>query len=241
MPLETGDYISDLVETNPPGTDPVSQGDDHLRLIKHVLKMTFPNVSGPVTSTDEELSNLGQQMPIITVYDSAASAQTHTFTPGRNWYKVIVTGGGGSGGDLIGGPNVSGGSAGGTAIKTAAITAASATYTVGQGAAAFGDGGDSSFDDGTETVVGGGGKQGVELYGGSLDGGIATGGDINLIGGSYTGGTGGTSYWGGSNSSLSPNATYGCGGKAENDSGGAGPIIPAGPGISGIIVIEEYV
>ncbi len=38
MPLETGDYINDLVVTNPPGTDPKSQGDDHLRLIKDTLQ-----------------------------------------------------------------------------------------------------------------------------------------------------------------------------------------------------------
>lgn len=45
MPLESGDYISDLVDTNPDGLDQVSQGDDHLRLIKHVLKTTFPSAN----------------------------------------------------------------------------------------------------------------------------------------------------------------------------------------------------
>ena len=34
MGLETGTQIGDLVPANPPGTDPKSQGDDHLRLIK---------------------------------------------------------------------------------------------------------------------------------------------------------------------------------------------------------------
>lgn len=44
MGLETGTYVDDLVTTNPVGTsDPKSQGDDHLRLIKSVLKATFPN------------------------------------------------------------------------------------------------------------------------------------------------------------------------------------------------------
>jgi hypothetical protein len=56
MALETGTYISDLVATNPPGGDPVSQSDDHLRLIKSTVKATFPNISGAVTPTHTELN-----------------------------------------------------------------------------------------------------------------------------------------------------------------------------------------
>lgn len=43
MSLEAGTYVSDLDSANPPGTDQKKQGDDHLRLIKSVLKATFPN------------------------------------------------------------------------------------------------------------------------------------------------------------------------------------------------------
>jgi hypothetical protein len=43
MSLEAGTFINDLVTSNPPGSDPILQGDDHLRLIKSVLKSTFPN------------------------------------------------------------------------------------------------------------------------------------------------------------------------------------------------------
>lgn len=43
MGLETGEFIADLVDTNPTGSDPKSQGDDHLRLIKKVLQNTFPD------------------------------------------------------------------------------------------------------------------------------------------------------------------------------------------------------
>lgn len=46
MPLEAGTFISDLVVTNPVGaTDERRFGDDHLRLIKTVLKNTFPDGS----------------------------------------------------------------------------------------------------------------------------------------------------------------------------------------------------
>ena len=43
MALESATYISGLVNTNPSGSDSISQGDDHLRLIKSVLKNTLPN------------------------------------------------------------------------------------------------------------------------------------------------------------------------------------------------------
>lgn len=58
MALETGTYISDLVATNPTSSDPKSQGDDHLRLIKSTLQNTFPNVKGAVTPTQSELNAL---------------------------------------------------------------------------------------------------------------------------------------------------------------------------------------
>ena len=49
MALESGTYVKDLVSTNPPGTDAISQGDDHLRLIKSVLQNSFPsNSNAPI-------------------------------------------------------------------------------------------------------------------------------------------------------------------------------------------------
>ena len=42
MGLETGDFISDLVQTNPvTATDPVTEGSNHLQLLKKVLQQTF--------------------------------------------------------------------------------------------------------------------------------------------------------------------------------------------------------
>jgi hypothetical protein len=54
MALESGDYINDLTITNPPGGDPKSQGDDHIRLLKKVLKECLNGFSGPIllTGTD---------------------------------------------------------------------------------------------------------------------------------------------------------------------------------------------
>lgn len=59
MGLETATYISDLVATNPVGaTDPKSQGDDHIRLVKSTVKATFANITGAVTATHTELNVL---------------------------------------------------------------------------------------------------------------------------------------------------------------------------------------
>ena len=49
MALESGTYVKDLVSTNPLGTDAISQGDDHVRLIKSVLQNSFPsNSNSPI-------------------------------------------------------------------------------------------------------------------------------------------------------------------------------------------------
>jgi len=60
MGLESATYISQLVATNPLATDPISQGDDHLRLIKSVLQAQFSGLSGTtaVTSSGAELNIL---------------------------------------------------------------------------------------------------------------------------------------------------------------------------------------
>lgn len=47
MALETGNYIKDLDSANPANSDGKAEGDDHLRLIKKVLKNTFPGMAGP--------------------------------------------------------------------------------------------------------------------------------------------------------------------------------------------------
>jgi hypothetical protein len=43
MGLESATYISGLDSSNPDGADSISQGDNHIRLIKSVLKATLPN------------------------------------------------------------------------------------------------------------------------------------------------------------------------------------------------------
>ncbi len=56
MAIESASFISDLNSSNPPGSDPVGQADDHIRLLKSVLKSTFPNLTGAVTATQAQLN-----------------------------------------------------------------------------------------------------------------------------------------------------------------------------------------
>jgi len=58
MALETGTYINSLVATNPTATDPKSEGDDHLRLLKSCILASWPSVTGAVTATHTELNLL---------------------------------------------------------------------------------------------------------------------------------------------------------------------------------------
>ena len=72
-------YIDDLVSTNPAAGDNVSEGDDHIRGIKNVLKTTFPNIDGAVTPTDTEINYVGGVTSAIqTQIDSKTTNATHS-------------------------------------------------------------------------------------------------------------------------------------------------------------------
>jgi len=71
MALETGNYISSLVKTNPLSSDNISEGDDHLQLIKKVLQRTFP--MGTDTSLD---SGVGPDQAVQVLIAEASPGPT---------------------------------------------------------------------------------------------------------------------------------------------------------------------
>ena len=71
MALESVTHLDDLVATNPTATDPVSEGDDHVRNIKTVLLTDFPNITGVMTATQAEL-NVATGVTVGTVTASKA-------------------------------------------------------------------------------------------------------------------------------------------------------------------------
>ncbi len=101
MALESATYISDLVSTNPTGSDGKAAGDDHIRLVKSTVKATFPNVAGAVTPTHTELNYVdGVTSAIQTQLDAKAPIASPTFTgnpaaptpsPGDNDTSIATT------------------------------------------------------------------------------------------------------------------------------------------------------
>lgn len=94
MPLETATYIHDLVASNPAATDGLSQGDDHLRLIKSVLQANFPNFNSAALNSSN--SALDAAVNVLTGASGATAfpagtvgAPSIAFTgdPDSGWFK----------------------------------------------------------------------------------------------------------------------------------------------------------
>ena len=264
MGLETGDFIEDLDPNWPLGTDPKSQGDDHIRLIKKTIQGSFPNTSGVV--------NLGAQ--IATQIFTADG--TYTPTVGMKSVKVTVIGGGGAGG---GAPATNanqasaggGGGAGGTAEKriTSGIGATELIKVGAGGTGVAGNDGNNGLDSAFGTFCTGEHGNGADagLPAGTVqtavgaNGGLGVTGDINSRGGGggasisigitdasniqALSGTGGNSTKGGGARGGISNVTP-IDGQAPG-AGGAGATNLAnqgakagGAGADGIVIIEEY-
>lgn len=85
MALETGTYVDDLTITNPTSGDPKSQGDDHLRLVKTVLRNTFAGFTGAVvvTGTDGGSANAYTLTP-VTPLAGYVTRTLYIFSPNAN-------------------------------------------------------------------------------------------------------------------------------------------------------------
>lgn len=58
MSVEIATVITDLNEGLPAVDDPKSEGDDHFRLIKRVLRYCFPSISGAITLSHDEINGI---------------------------------------------------------------------------------------------------------------------------------------------------------------------------------------
>lgn len=56
MPIETANFISQLDPTNPAAPDLLADTDNHLRMIKQVLKNSFPNMTGATFASSNQLN-----------------------------------------------------------------------------------------------------------------------------------------------------------------------------------------
>lgn len=71
MPIETAQFPDTLQPDWPLGTDPESGGDDHLRLVKQVIKNTLPNINGAIKGTPAQINNITLNTPWL---DNSATA-----------------------------------------------------------------------------------------------------------------------------------------------------------------------
>ena len=92
MALESATYIDGLNASNPTGTDPKSQGDDHIRLLKSTVKATFPNISGAVTPTHTELNYVdGVTSAIQTQIDAKGAHAGQVWTGAHDFTDATPT------------------------------------------------------------------------------------------------------------------------------------------------------
>lgn len=70
MALESSTYINGLVANNPTSTDNISEGDNHIRLLKSTIKATFPNITGAVSGTHTAIDSA------VTAANAATNANT---------------------------------------------------------------------------------------------------------------------------------------------------------------------
>lgn len=73
MTVETALYPNQLDNSLPTAADLISEGDDHIRLLKTVLKTTFPNVTGAVTVSQVTFNLLGRT-PALTDYSTGPAS-----------------------------------------------------------------------------------------------------------------------------------------------------------------------
>ena len=86
MTVEYASYISQLNTSNPAASDNISEGDDHLRLIKSVLQTQFPNLATTaVTQTSAQMNKLGFETGTVCMYASNSIPTTETISGIRDW------------------------------------------------------------------------------------------------------------------------------------------------------------
>lgn len=97
MGLETGTYLDDLNELWPLGGDGKAAGDNHIRLMKEVLKNTFPGLAGAFARVQSKSANYTALSTDNTSVISCTAAITLSLTAaatlGNKWMLVVYANG----------------------------------------------------------------------------------------------------------------------------------------------------
>ena len=141
MTVESATYVSGLNANYPPGSDTISEGDDHLRLIKAVLKSTLPNadeaINGVHTGTSAPSPTSSGQLWFDTsgsgdlkVRNKADSAFTSVDTTSTAFPAGIITLWSGSSASIPGGWMLCDGTAPAPDLRDRFVVGATSTYAV---------------------------------------------------------------------------------------------------------------
>lgn len=86
MTVESASYISQLTPANPGASDNISEGDDHLRLIKTVLQTQFPSLATTaVTQSSAQMNKLGFETGCVMMFASNSTPTTETISGIDDW------------------------------------------------------------------------------------------------------------------------------------------------------------
>lgn len=98
MGLETATFLEELVGTNPTGSDDRSAGDDHIRLVKSVLKATLPGLSGRAfrvqTKSGSYTATANDNMSLLHFSATATLTLPPAATLGNGYLLVVSAGAG---------------------------------------------------------------------------------------------------------------------------------------------------
>ena len=95
MGLENASYIPELVPANPPGSDFVLEGDNHLRMVKQVLQNQFPGVPAAAVINAQESPNSpddGLTAPANVMFWSPKAIADFIQTHWADWGLTAQTG-----------------------------------------------------------------------------------------------------------------------------------------------------
>ena len=91
MALESATYVSGLVQANPPGTDVISQGDDHLRLIKKVLLNSFPNADAAINGIHVKATAPSSTTAGLLWFDSTLNVLKLRDETDNSWIALAIS------------------------------------------------------------------------------------------------------------------------------------------------------
>ena len=82
-------YVTELVPTNPTSNDNVSDGDNHIRLLKAVVQRSFPNIGGEVSATHTAINTAATDVASATNASTASTIVKRD--SGGNFTATVVT------------------------------------------------------------------------------------------------------------------------------------------------------